>query len=109
MRWSGSGTATALSISSSCNPLTILYAAAFPCGRWRATFSRHLGPACPRVRCLGFRSLLVGQGLDGAFAVVNYEQAVELFLKTDRLSDAERAMLMGGACAKAYGWSPKKA
>src|SRR5262249_30912189 len=30
------------------------------------------------------------------------------FLKTDRLSDSERAMLMGGACAKAYGWSPKK-
>jgi len=22
--------------------------------------------------------------------------------------DTERAMLMGGACAKAYGWSPKK-
>ena len=43
-----------------------------------------------------------------AFAVVNYEQAVEPFLKTDRLSDSERAMLMGGACAKAYGWSPKK-
>jgi hypothetical protein len=44
-----------------------------------------------------------------AFAVVNYEQAVEPFLKTDRLSDAERAMLMGGASAKAYGWSPRKA
>jgi hypothetical protein len=28
---------------------------------------------------------------------------------TERLSDTERAMLMGGACAKAYGWSPKKA
>ena len=26
--------------------------------------SGHLGPACPRVRCLGFRSLLVGHGLD---------------------------------------------
>jgi len=26
----------------------------------------------------------------------------------DRLSDSERAMLMGGACAKAYGWSPKR-
>ena len=25
-----------------------------------------------------------------------------------RLSDSERAMLMGGACAKAYRWSPKK-
>jgi hypothetical protein len=44
-----------------------------------------------------------------AFAVVNYEQAVEPFRRTDRLSDSERAMLMGGACAKAYGWSPKKA
>jgi hypothetical protein len=43
-----------------------------------------------------------------AFAVVNYEQAVEAFRQTDRLSDSERAMLMGGACAKAYGWSPKK-
>ena len=43
-----------------------------------------------------------------AFAVCNYEQAVEPFLKTDRLTESERAMLMGGACAKAYGWSPKK-
>jgi hypothetical protein len=43
-----------------------------------------------------------------AFAVVNYEQAVEPFLATDRLSATERAMLMGGASAKAYGWSPKK-
>jgi hypothetical protein len=34
-----------------------------------------------------------------------YEQAVETFLKTSRLSDSERAMLMGGGCAKAYGWS----
>jgi hypothetical protein len=27
---------------------------------------------------------------------------------TDRLSNSERAMLMGGACAEAYGGSPKK-
>ena len=43
-----------------------------------------------------------------AFAVVNYEQAVEPFRRTDRLTDSERAMLMGGACAKAYGWTPKR-
>jgi len=30
------------------------------------------------------------------------------FLKTDRLSDSERAMLMGGLFAKAYRWSTKK-
>jgi hypothetical protein len=39
---------------------------------------------------------------------VNYEQAVEPFRMTDRLSESERAMLMGGACAKAYRWAPKR-
>jgi hypothetical protein len=39
---------------------------------------------------------------------VNYEQAVRPFVETTRLSENERAMLMGGACAKAYRWSPTK-
>jgi L-fuconolactonase len=56
----------------------------------------------------GFDRCLWGTDWTRAFAVVNYEQAVEPFLKTDRLSYKERAMLMGGACAKAYGWSPVK-
>jgi L-fuconolactonase len=55
----------------------------------------------------GFDRCLWGTDWTRAFAVVNYEQAVEPFRQTDRLSDSERAMLMGGACAKAYGWSPK--
>jgi predicted TIM-barrel fold metal-dependent hydrolase len=57
----------------------------------------------------GFERCLWGTDWTRAFAVVNYEQAVEPFRKTDRLTDPERAMLMGGACAKAYRWSPKKA
>ena len=56
----------------------------------------------------GFDRCLWGTDWTRAYAVVNYEQAVEPFLKTDRLSAGERAMLMGGACAKAYRWSPKK-
>ena len=56
----------------------------------------------------GFERCLWGTDWTRAFAVVNYEQGVEPFRKTDRLSESERAMLMGGACAKAYGWSPKK-
>jgi L-fuconolactonase len=56
----------------------------------------------------GFERCLWGTDWTRAFAVVNYEQAVKPFLETKRLSDSERAMLMGGACAKAYGWSPKK-
>jgi len=55
----------------------------------------------------GLDRCLWGTDWTRAFAVVNFEQAVEPFLTTDRLSDAERAMLMGGACAKAYGWSPR--
>jgi predicted TIM-barrel fold metal-dependent hydrolase len=56
----------------------------------------------------GFERCLWGTDWTRAFAVVNYEQAVEPFLKTTRLSDGERAMLMGGACAKAYNWVPNK-
>ena len=56
----------------------------------------------------GLERCLWGTDWTRAFAVVNYEQAVEPFRRTDRLSDSERAMLMGGACAKAYGWSPDK-
>jgi L-fuconolactonase len=56
----------------------------------------------------GFDRCLWGTDWTRAFAVVNYAQAVRPFLETDRLSDAERAMLMGGACARAYGWSPGK-
>jgi L-fuconolactonase len=56
----------------------------------------------------GFDRCLWGTDWTRAFAVVNYEQAVEPFRLTDRLSESERAMLMGDACAKAYGWSPKK-
>ena len=45
----------------------------------------------------GFDRCLWGTDWTRAFAVVNYEQAVEPFRQTDRLSDSERAMLMGGA------------
>jgi predicted TIM-barrel fold metal-dependent hydrolase len=56
----------------------------------------------------GFDRCLWGTDWTRAFAVVNYENAVKPFVETKRLSDSERAVLMGGACAKAYDWSPKK-
>ena len=56
----------------------------------------------------GFERCLWGTDWTRAFAVVNYEQAVRPFFDTKRLNETERAMLMGGACARAYGWSPKK-
>jgi predicted TIM-barrel fold metal-dependent hydrolase len=56
----------------------------------------------------GFERCLWGTDWTRAFAVVNYENAVRPFIETKRLSASERAMLMGGACIKAYRWSPKK-
>jgi predicted TIM-barrel fold metal-dependent hydrolase len=56
----------------------------------------------------GLQRCLWGTDWTRASAVVNYEQAVEAFRLTDRLNKDEKAMLMGGACAKAYGWTPKK-
>jgi L-fuconolactonase len=56
----------------------------------------------------GFDRCLWGTDWTRAYAVCNYEQATEPFFKTNRLSESERAMLMGGACAKAYGWTPQK-
>ena len=55
----------------------------------------------------GMDRCLWGTDWTRAHAVVNYEQAVEPFRLTDRLSDSDRAMLMGGACAKIYGWTPE--
>jgi len=68
--------------------------------RGAVSLSGHLGSAGPRVDAWGFDRCLWGTGLDRAFAVVNYQQAVEPFLKTSRLSDTERAMLMGGAAPR---------
>ncbi|MCB1742682.1 MAG: amidohydrolase [Gammaproteobacteria bacterium] len=56
----------------------------------------------------GFERCLWGTDWTRAYAVVDYPQAVEPFRLTDRLSDDERAMLMGGACARAYAWSPQR-
>jgi len=56
----------------------------------------------------GFDRCLWGTDWTRAFILVNYEQAIEPFRLTDRLNDSERAMLMGGACAKAYGWLPQR-
>ena len=43
-----------------------------------------------------------------AVKLLTYEQGVEAFRVTDRLSDSERSALMGGTLAKIYNWSPGK-
>ncbi len=51
----------------------------------------------------GSEPCLWGTDWTRAFAVVNDEQAVEPFRLTDRLSESERAMLMGGRVRRLMG------
>ena len=41
-----------------------------------------------------------------AVRLLTYEQGVETFRVADRLSDSDRATLMGGTLARIYGWTP---
>ncbi|HZT50266.1 MAG TPA: amidohydrolase family protein [Hyphomicrobiaceae bacterium] len=43
-----------------------------------------------------------------AVALLTYKQGVDAFRLTDRLSDSDRAKLMGGSLQKVYKWSPSR-
>ncbi len=40
--------------------------------------------------------------------MLTYKEGVEAFRLTDRLSDSERAALMGETLTRVYNWSPSK-
>ena len=54
----------------------------------------------------GLERCLWGTDWTRAVRLLTYEQGVEPFRVTDRLSDSERATLMGGTLANIYKWSP---
>jgi predicted TIM-barrel fold metal-dependent hydrolase len=56
-----------------------------------------------------FDRCLWGTDWTRAVGLLTYEQGVEAFRVTNRLSDTERAALMGETLARVYGWSPSKA
>jgi predicted TIM-barrel fold metal-dependent hydrolase len=57
----------------------------------------------------GLERCMWGTDWTRAVALLTYKDGVESFRVTDRLSDSDRAMLMGGALQKVYGWAPRKA
>ena len=54
----------------------------------------------------GLERCLWGTDWTRAVRLLTYEQGVEPFRVTERLSDSERATLMGGTLANIYKWSP---
>ena len=57
----------------------------------------------------GLHRCLWGTDWTRAVKVVTYQEGVEAFRVTDRLSDSDRAALMGGTLARVYQWSPSNA
>jgi L-fuconolactonase len=56
----------------------------------------------------GFHRCMWGTDWTRAVALLTYEQGVQTFRVTDRLSDRERAALMGETLTRVYDWSPSK-
>jgi L-fuconolactonase len=56
----------------------------------------------------GFNRCMWGTDWTRAVALLTYKQGVEAFRVTDRLSDSERAALMGETLTRVYDWSPSK-
>jgi len=65
-------------------------------------------PLCRIFDAFGFDRCLWGTDWTRAVNLLTYKQGVEPFRLTDRISDSDRATLMGKAAAKVYDWSPKK-
>ncbi len=64
------------------------------------------------LRCIfdafGMDRCMWGTDWTRAVALLTYAQGVEAFRVTDRLSDSERAALMGGTLTRVYKWAPTK-
>lgn len=56
----------------------------------------------------GMERCLWGTDWTRAVGLLTYAQGVDAFRDTDRLSTSDRAMLMGGASERIYGWSPSR-
>jgi L-fuconolactonase len=57
----------------------------------------------------GLARCMWGTDWTRAVALLTYEQGVEAFRVTDRLSDGDQAMLMGGTLERVYNWLPPQA
>jgi L-fuconolactonase len=64
------------------------------------------GPLGRIFDAFGLERCMWGTDWTRAVALLTYEQGVQAFRVTDRLSDSDRAVLMGGALRRVYDWTP---
>jgi predicted TIM-barrel fold metal-dependent hydrolase len=67
------------------------------------------GPLGHIFDAFGFSRCMWGTDWTRAVGLLTYAQGVEAFRVADRLSDSDRAVLMGETLQRIYNWSPSKA
>ena len=65
-------------------------------------------PLLKIIDAFGIDRCMWGTDWTRATELLTYEQGVRPFIETNRLSDNDRAALMGGTIEKVYKWSPSK-
>ena len=63
-------------------------------------------PVCRLIDAFGVDRCLWGTDWTRAVKFLDYAQGVDAFRRTNRISDSDKAKLMGGTAARLYGWSP---
>jgi predicted TIM-barrel fold metal-dependent hydrolase len=65
-------------------------------------------PVLRVIDAFGLDRCMWGTDWTRAIALLTYKQGVEAFRVMDRLSDTDRAALMGETLTRMYNWSPSK-
>lgn len=73
------------------------------------TFGDIWDPLARLFEAYGLGRCIWGTDWTRAVELITYAQGVEPFRLTDRLSDSDRAILMGGTLQKIYKWAPTQA
>jgi L-fuconolactonase len=67
------------------------------------------GPVCRVIDAFGIDRCLWGTDWTRAVNLLTFAQGVEAFRMTDRISESDKAKLMGGTLTRIYGWAPRQA
>jgi L-fuconolactonase len=65
-------------------------------------------PVCRMIDAFGIDRCMWGTDWTRAVKFLTYAQGVDAFCGTGRISESDKAKLMGGTLARIYGWSPQR-
>jgi L-fuconolactonase len=65
-------------------------------------------PVCRVIDAFGVDRCLWGTDWTRAVKFLSFAQGVDAFRDTDRISESDKAKLMGGTLTRIYGWSPRR-